>query len=50
MRQVLAGLCLLASVVSAQEFRATISGRVTDTQEAAVSGVKIIAVGATLAM
>ncbi len=44
MRQVLAGLCLLASVVSAQEFRATISGRVTDTQEAAISGVKIIAV------
>lgn len=44
MRKLVAGLLLLGAVVSAQEFRATISGRVTDTQEAAIGGVKIMAV------
>ena len=44
MRQVFVGLFLLASFASAQEFRATISGRVTDTQDATVAGVKITAV------
>ncbi len=43
MRQVLALLCLVAGFASAQEFRATISGRVIDPQDAAIAGVKVIA-------
>ena len=37
-------LCLIASLAAAQEFRATISGRVTDSQNAGIVGVKITAI------
>ena len=43
MRQLLAGLCLFAATSMAQEFRATISGRVSDAQNAVIAGAKIIA-------
>lgn len=43
MRQLFSGLFLLASLLPAQEFRATISGRVTDSQDAGVAGVKVLA-------
>src|SRR5262249_50747592 len=43
MRQVLALLIVFAATSAAQEFRATISGRVTDTQNAVIDGVKIVA-------
>jgi hypothetical protein len=43
MRKVLAGLALLAAAVAAQEFRATVSGRVTDAQNATIAGVKVTA-------
>jgi Carboxypeptidase regulatory-like domain len=41
MRAILAGFFLLAAGLPAQEFRATISGRVTDSQNAVISGAKI---------
>ena len=41
MKKSLAALLLLACMLPAQEFRATISGRISDTQNAAVGGVKI---------
>ena len=37
-------LCLIASLAAAQEFRATISGRVTDAQNAGIVGVKVTAI------
>ncbi len=37
-------VCLLAATVAAQEYRATLSGRVTDPQSAVIAGVKVIAV------
>ncbi len=37
-------LYLIASLAAAQEFRATISGRVTDAQNAGIAGVKVTAV------
>ncbi len=43
MRHVLAFLCLVAGFASAQEFRATISGRVIDPQDAAIAGAKVVA-------
>ena len=43
MRQILAGFLIFASASMAQEFRATITGRVTDAQEAVMAGVKITA-------
>src|SRR5436309_13585003 len=43
MRQMLVGLLVLAATSVAQEFRATISGRVSDSQNAVIAGVKIIA-------
>ncbi|MFN0104584.1 MAG: carboxypeptidase regulatory-like domain-containing protein [Bryobacteraceae bacterium] len=43
MRRLIAGLVLLAATSLAQEFRATISGRVIDSQDAVIAGVKIIA-------
>ena len=44
MKKSLGLLLLLAGVLSAQEFRATISGRVTDVQNAAMVGVKVTAI------
>ena len=44
MRQFVAGLFLLAVTATAQEFRATISGRVSDSQNAVITGAKIIAI------
>ena len=41
MKKSLAALLLLAGMLPAQEFRATISGRVSDPQNAAIGGVKI---------
>ena len=41
MRNVFGTLLLLTAVCTAQEFRATISGRVTDAQESVVPSVKI---------
>ncbi|MBI2687022.1 MAG: TonB-dependent receptor [Acidobacteria bacterium] len=43
MRQFFVGLLLLAAAVSAQEFRATVSGRVSDSQNAVITGVRITA-------
>lgn len=43
MRHFLLVSCLLATTSFAQEFRATISGRVIDPQEASIAGAKIIA-------
>lgn len=43
MRQVLALLIVFAATSAAQEFRAIISGRVTDTQNAVIDGVRILA-------
>jgi hypothetical protein len=43
MRKLLAGLCALAALSVAQQFRATISGRVTDSQGAVIPGVKVLA-------
>src|SRR5712691_11783858 len=43
MRHILAGLLVLAATSAAQEFRATISGRVSDPQNAVIAGVKIVA-------
>ncbi len=43
MRHILAGLLVLAATSVAQEFRATISGRVIDSQNAVIAGAKIIA-------
>lgn len=43
MRHVFAGLLLLAATSAAQEFRATISGRVSDSQNAVIAGAKITA-------
>jgi hypothetical protein len=43
MRQILAGLLVFAATSVAQEFRATISGRVSDSQNAVIAGAKIIA-------
>ena len=45
MRQIFLGLCTLVavSVSLAQEFRATISGRVSDSQGAVIPGVKVVA-------
>ena len=43
MKKSLAALLLLAGMLPAQEFRATISGRVSDAQNAAIGGVKITA-------
>ena len=44
MRQFLAIAVIFAATCAAQEFRATISGRVTDSQSAVITGVKVIAV------
>jgi hypothetical protein len=44
MRQFLATAVIFAATCAAQEFRATISGRVTDSQNAVITGVKLIAV------
>ncbi len=44
MRQIFASLLVFAAVCSAQEFRATISGRVTDAQHSVVPSVRISAV------
>ncbi|HXB67677.1 MAG TPA: carboxypeptidase-like regulatory domain-containing protein [Candidatus Acidoferrales bacterium] len=44
MRQFLATAVIFASTCAAQEFRATVSGRVTDSQNAVITGVKLIAV------
>src|SRR5438045_9543431 len=41
MLRILLGLLVLAATCVAQEFRATISGRVTDSQGAVIGGVKI---------
>ena len=41
MYKFLAGLALLVTACAAQEFRATISGRVVDTQDAAIGGAKV---------
>ena len=43
MRRILAGLLVLTATSVAQEFRATISGRVIDSQNAVIAGAKIIA-------
>ncbi len=43
MHKLVAGLFLLAAVAAAQEFRATITGRVSDPQNAVIGGAKIIA-------
>src|SRR5436190_7314125 len=43
MRKILAGLLVLTATSLAQEFRAPISGRVSDTQNAVIGGAKIIA-------
>src|SRR2546425_10822028 len=43
MRQILVALLVLAATSVAQEFRATISGRVSDSQNAVIAGAKIIA-------
>lgn len=43
MHKFLAGLVLLVATCAAQEFRATISGRVVDTQDAVIGGAKVIA-------
>ena len=43
MRQLMAGLLLTVTMSWAQEFRATISGRVADAQEAVVPGAKVTA-------
>ena len=43
MRQVLVCFCLFTATLLAQEFRATISGRVLDPQDAVISGAKIVA-------
>lgn len=43
MRQVLATFFAFAALLSAQEFRATISGRISDGQGAVVAGVKVTA-------
>ena len=44
MRKSLAAFLLFAALMPAQEFRATISGRVSDSQNAAIAGVKITAI------
>ena len=44
MRQLFATLLFLTTICTAQEFRATISGRVTDAQNSAVPSVKITVV------
>lgn len=44
MRHIVALLLVLAGSMTAQEFRATISGRVTDTQNAGITGAKVLAV------
>src|SRR5712692_1752783 len=44
MRQFLAAAVMLAATCAAQEFRATVSGRVTDSQNAVMTGVKVTAV------
>ena len=43
MRHILVGMLLFAATSAAQEFRATITGRVSDAQNAVIAGVKIIA-------
>jgi hypothetical protein len=43
MRALLTGLLVLAASSAAQEFRATVSGRVTDSQNAVIAGVRITA-------
>ena len=43
MRNILVGMLLFAATSAAQEFRATITGRVSDAQNAVIAGVKIIA-------
>ena len=43
MRQIFLGLFALVAVSFAQEFRATISGRVSDSQGAVIPGVKVVA-------
>ena len=43
MRRIFAGLLMLSAASVAQEFRATISGRVSDSQNAVIGGAKIIA-------
>lgn len=43
MHKFLAGLVLLVATCAAQEFRATISGRVVDSQDAVIGGAKVIA-------
>ena len=43
MRQIFLGLFALVAVSFAQEFRATISGRVSDSQGAVIPGVKVLA-------
>src|SRR5450432_2079729 len=44
MRQFLATAVIFAATCAAQEFRATVSGRVTDSQNAVIASVKITAV------
>src|SRR2546429_7496035 len=43
MRHILVGIFVLAATSMAQEFRATISGRVIDSQNAVIAGAKIVA-------
>jgi hypothetical protein len=43
MRRIFAGLLILTSAAIAQEFRATISGRVSDSQSAVIASARIIA-------
>src|SRR5436190_24375931 len=43
MRKILAGLLVLTATSLAQEFRAPISGRVIDSQNAVIAGARIIA-------
>ncbi|MEP7366205.1 MAG: carboxypeptidase regulatory-like domain-containing protein [Acidobacteriota bacterium] len=43
MRKFLVGFLLLSATLLAQEFRATIGGRVSDTQDAVIAGAKIVA-------
>ena len=43
MRQIVIGLCAVAAMSFAQEFRATISGRVSDAQGGVIPGAKIVA-------
>ena len=43
MRRIITGILMLAATAVAQEFRATMSGRVSDSQNAVIAGAKIVA-------